>query len=238
VRRFVLEISNLDVFYGKSQALRDVSLIVNEGEIVALVGANGAGKTTLLNTISGLLRPASGSVKFLNQRIDRLAPHKIMKLGISQIPEGRKLFTDMTVRENLEMGAYASEAWKRRTETLEQVYEVFPVLKERARQPAKKLSGGEGQMVAIGRGLMSNPRLCMFDEPSYGLAPKLFSEVLEVIKHLRQQGITIFMVEQNVRQTLETADRAYVIENGQIVLEGKGKDLLQDKLVKKAYLGV
>jgi branched-chain amino acid transport system ATP-binding protein len=136
------------------------------------------------------------------------------------------------------MGAYASEAWKRRTETLEQVYEVFPVLKERARQPAKKLSGGEGQMVAIGRGLMSSPRLCMFDEPSYGLAPKLFSEVLEVIKHLREQGITIFMVEQNVRQTLETADRAYVMENGQIVLEGKGKDLLQDKLVKKAYLGV
>jgi len=234
----VLEVSNLDVFYGKSQALRDVSLIVNEGEIVALVGANGAGKTTLLNTISGLLRPASGSVKFLDQRIDRLAPHKIMKLGISQIPEGRKLFTDMTVRENLEMGAYASEAWKRRGKTLEQVYEVFPVLKERATQPAKKLSGGEGQMVAIGRGLMSTPRLCMFDEPSYGLAPKLFSEVLEVIKHLREQGITIFLVEQNVPQTLETADRAYVMENGQIVLEGKGKDLLQDKLVKKAYLGL
>ena len=234
----MLEVSNLDVFYGKSQALRDVSLIVNEGEIVALVGANGAGKTTLLNTISGLLRPASGSVKFLDQRIDRLAPHKIMKLGISQIPEGRKLFTDMTVRENLEMGAYASEAWKRRGKTLEQVYEVFPVLKERSTQPAKKLSGGEGQMVAIGRGLMSTPRLCMFDEPSYGLAPKLFSEVLVVIKHLREQGITIFLVEQNVPQTLETADRAYVMENGQIVLEGKGKDLLQDKLVKKAYLGL
>ena len=234
----MLEVSNLDVFYGKSQALRDVSLIVNEGEIVALVGANGAGKTTLLNTISGLLRPASGSVKFLDQRIDRLAPHKIMKLGISQIPEGRKLFTDMTVRENLEMGAYSSGAWKLRGKTLEQVYEVFPVLKERATQPAKKLSGGEGQMVAIGRGLMSIPRLCMFDEPSYGLAPKLFSEVLEVIKKLRQQGITIFMVEQNVRNTLETADRAYVMENGHIVLEGKGKDLLQDELVKKAYLGV
>ena len=234
----MLEVSNLDVFYGKSQALRDVSLIVNEGEIVALVGANGAGKTTLLNTISGLLRPASGSIKFLDQRIDRRAPHKIMKLGISQIPEGRKLFTDMTVRENLEMGAYASEAWKRRTETLEQVYEVFPVLKERARQPAKKLSGGDGQMVAIGRGLMSIPRLCMFDEPSYGLAPKLFSEVLETIKRLREQGITIFLVEQNVRQTLETADRAYVLENGQIVLEGTGKDLLQNEQVKTAYLGV
>ena len=234
----MLEVSNLDVFHGKAQALRDVSLRVNEGEIVALVGANGAGKTTLLNTISGLLRPASGSVEFLGKRIDRLAPHKIMKLGICQIPEGRKLFSDMTVWDNLEMGAYTSEAWKRRKETLEQVYRVFPVLKERRKQSAKKLSGGERQMVAIGRGLMSNPRLCMFDEPSYGLAPKLFSEVLEVIKRLRDQGITVFLVEQNVRQTLETADRAYVLENGHIVLEGKGKDLLQDDTVKKAYLGL
>ena len=234
----MLEVSNLDVFYGNSQALRDVSLTVNEGEIVALVGANGAGKTTLLNTISGLLRPASGSVEFLGERIDRLEPHKIMQLGISQIPEGRKLFSDMTVGENLEMGAYFSEAWKRRKETLEQVYQVFPALKERRKQSAKKLSGGERQMVAIGRGLMSTPRLCMFDEPSYGLAPKLFSEVLGVIKHLREQGITIFLVEQNVRNTLETADRAYVMENGQIALEGKGKDLLQNDMVKKAYLGV
>jgi branched-chain amino acid transport system ATP-binding protein len=234
----MLEVSNLDVFYGKSQALRDVSLRVDEGEIVALVGANGAGKTTLLNTISGLLRPASGSVEFLGTRIDRLAPHKIINLGICQIPGGRKLFSDMTVGENLEMGAYASAAWKRRKETLEQVYQVFPVLKERRKQSAKKLSGGEGQMVAIGRGLMSNPRLCMFDEPSYGLAPKLFSEVLEVIKHLREQGITVFLVEQNVRQTLEVANRAYVLENGRIVLEGKGKDLLQNKQVKTAYLGI
>ncbi len=234
----MLEVSNLDVFYGKSQALRGVSLRVAEKEIVALVGTNGAGKTTLLNTISGLLRPASGRVEFLGKRIDRLAPHRIMKLGISQIPEGRKLFTDMTVRENLEMGAYTSEAWRRRKETLEQVYQVFPVLKERRRQSADKLSGGEGQMVAIGRGLMSNPRLCMFDEPSYGLAPKLFSEVLEVIKRLREQGITVFLVEQNVRRTLEVADRAYVLENGQIILEGKGKDLLQDEQVKTAYLGL
>jgi branched-chain amino acid transport system ATP-binding protein len=234
----MLEVSNLDVFYGKSQALRDVSLKVSEKEIVALVGANGAGKTTLLNTISGLVRPASGSVEFLGKRIDRLAPYKIMNLGLCQIPEGRKLFSDMTVGDNLEMGAYSSAAWKRRKETLERVYEVFPVLKERQKQSAKKLSGGERQMVAIGRGLMSNPRLCMLDEPSYGLAPKLFSEVLEVIKHLREQGITIFLVEQNVRQTLETADRAYVIENGRIVLEGKGKDLLKNEQVKTAYLGV
>jgi len=234
----MLEVSNLNVFYGKSQALHGVSLKVNEGEIVALVGTNGAGKTTLLNTISGLLRPASGSVEFLGKRIDKLAPHKIVKLGICQIPEGRKLFTDMTVLENLEMGAYSFEAWKRRKETFEQVYQVFPVLKERRKQSASKLSGGEGQMVAIGRGLMSNPRLCMFDEPSYGLAPKLLSEVLEVIKRLREQGITIFMVEQNVRRTLEIADRAYVLENGQIVLEGKGKDLLRNEQVKTAYLGM
>jgi branched-chain amino acid transport system ATP-binding protein len=234
----MLEVSNVNVFYGKSQALRDVSLKVEEKEIVALVGANGAGKTTLLNTISGLVRPASGSVEFLGKRIDRLAPYKIMNLGICQIPEGRKLFSDMTVGDNLEMGAYSSAAWKRRKETLEQVFQVFPVLKERQKQSAKKLSGGERQMVAIGRGLMSNPRLCMFDEPSYGLAPKLFSEVLEVIKHLREQGITIFLVEQNVRQTLETADRAYVIENGRIVLEGKGRDLLQNQQVKTAYMGL
>jgi branched-chain amino acid transport system ATP-binding protein len=234
----MLEVSNLDVFYGKSQALRDVSLKVNEGEIVALVGTNGAGKTTMLNTISGLLRPTSGSVEFLGKRINRLSPHRIMQLGICQIPEGRKLFSDMTVGENLEMGAYTSAAWKRRKETLEQVYQLFPVLKERRKQSARKLSGGERQMVAIGRGLMSSPRLCMFDEPSYGLAPKLFSEVLEAVKRLREHGITIFLVEQNVRNTLEVADRAYVLENGHIVLEGKGKDLLQNELVKKAYLGL
>ena len=234
----MLEVSNLDVFYGKSQALRDISLKVNEREIVALVGANGAGKTTLLNTISGALRPASGSVEFLGKRIDRLAPDTIVQLGISHIPEGRKLFTTMTVRENLELGAYTSEAWKRKEETIEEVYQLFPVLKERARQSASKLSGGEGQMVAIGRGLMSSPKLCMFDEPSYGLAPKLLSEVLGVIKRLREQGITILLVEQNVRRTLEVADRAYVLENGQIVSEGKGEDLLQDDMVKKAYLGL
>jgi branched-chain amino acid transport system ATP-binding protein len=234
----MLEVSNLDVFYGKSQALRDVSLKVNEREIVALVGANGAGKTTLLNTISGALHPASGSVEFLGKRIDKLAPDTIVQLGISQIPEGRKLFTNMTVRENLELGAYISKAWKRKEETIEEVYQLFPVLKERARQSASKLSGGEGQMVAIGRGLMSSPKLCMFDEPSYGLAPNLLAEVLGVIKRLREQGITILLVEQNVRQTLETVDRAYVLENGRIVSEGKGEDLLQDERVKKAYLGL
>jgi len=234
----MLEVSKLDVLYGNAQALYDVSLKVEEKEIVALVGANGSGKTTLLNTISGLLHPASGSIDFFGERIDRLAPHKIMRRGICQIPEGRKLFSDLTVGDNLEMGAYNSAAWKHRKATMEQVFQIFPVLKERRKQSAKKLSGGERQMVAIGRGLMSSPRLCMFDEPSYGLAPRLFSEVLEVIKRLREKGITIFLVEQNVRRTLEVADRAYVLENGRIVLEGMSKDLLQNEQVKTAYLGV
>jgi branched-chain amino acid transport system ATP-binding protein len=234
----MLKVSNIDTFYGKAQALWDVSLRIDEAEIVALVGANGAGKTTLLNTISGLLRPASGSVEFLDKRIDGLTPHYIVELGISHIPEGRKLFVDMTVRENLEMGAYPYRAWKRKEETLEQVYQVFPVLKEREGQLARTLSGGEQQMLAMGRGLMSKPRLCMFDEPSYGLAPRLLLEVFQVIKSLREQGITILLIEQNVPRTLEIADRAYVLENGRVVLEGESKELLQEELVKKAYLGL
>jgi branched-chain amino acid transport system ATP-binding protein len=234
----MLEVKNIDTFYGKAQALWDVSLKIDEAEIVALVGANGAGKTTLLNTISGLLYPASGSVEFLGQRIDGLTPHAIVALGISHIPEGRKLFPDMTVRENLEMGAYSSHAWKKKEETIEQVYRIFSVLKERAGQLARTLSGGEQQMLAMGRGLMSKPRLCMFDEPSYGLAPRLLIEVFKVIKSLREQGITILLIEQNVPRTLEVADRAYVLENGRIVLEGTGDKLLKDDYVKKAYLGI
>jgi len=234
----MLEVSNIDTFYGKAQALWDVSLRIDEAEMVALVGANGAGKTTLLNTISGLLRPASGSVEFLGKRIDGLTPHSIVELGISHVPEGRKLFADMTVRENLEMGAYPYHAWKQKGETLEQVYQVFPALKEREGQLARTLSGGEQQMLAMGRGLMSKPRLCMFDEPSYGLAPRLLLEVFQVIKSLREQGITILLIEQNVPRTLEIADRAYVLENGRVVLEGKSKELLQEELVKKAYLGL
>jgi branched-chain amino acid transport system ATP-binding protein len=234
----MLEVSHIDTFYGKVQALWDVSLRIDEAEVVALVGANGAGKTTVLNTISGLLRPASGSVEFLGKRIDGLTPHSIVELGISHVPEGRKLFADMTVRENLEMGAYPYHAWKRKEETLEQVYQVFPVLKEREGQLARTLSGGEQQMLAMGRGLMSKPRLCMFDEPSYGLAPVLLLEVFQIINSLRKQGITILLIEQNVPRTLEIADRAYVLENGRVVLEGESKELLQEELVKKAYLGL
>jgi branched-chain amino acid transport system ATP-binding protein len=234
----MLEVCNLNTFYGKVQALWDVSLKINEAEIVALIGSNGAGKTTLLNTISGLIRPTSGSVEFLGKRIDGLTPNVIVEMGISHIPEGGKIFRDMSVHENLEMGAYSHHAWKQRKETIEQVYELFPVLKERHGQLARTLSGGEQQMLAMGRGLMSRPKLCAFDEPSYGLAPKLVDSVFRVIKSLREQGITIFLIEQNVRRTLETADRACVIENGRIAMEGCCDELLTSDYVRKTYLGM
>ena len=234
----MLEVNNIDTFYGKTQALWGVSLRIDEAEIVALIGANGAGKTTLLNTISGLLRPASGSVSFLGKRIDGLTAHSIVELGISHVPEGRRLFADMTVRENLEMGAYPHRAWKQKEETRKQVYQVFPRLKEREGQLARTLSGGEQQMLAMGRGLMSRPKLCMFDEPSYGLAPLLLSGVFQVIKSLREQGITVLLIEQNVPRTLEIADRAYVLESGRVVLEGACDELRQSDYVRKAYLGL
>ncbi|MEJ2047502.1 MAG: ABC transporter ATP-binding protein, partial [Dehalococcoidia bacterium] len=205
---------------------------------VALVGANGAGKTTLLNTISGLLQPASGTIEFLGQRIDGLPPHKIVEMGIAHVPEGRKLFTEMSVHENLEMGAYSSRSWKERSKTFDEVYESFPIIKERAKQMARTLSGGEQQMLAMGRGLMAKPKLCIFDEPSFGLAPLVMKEVFNVIKELRERGITILLIEQNVPRTLEIADRAYVLENGRIVLEGDCEHLLEEEMVKKAYLGL
>jgi branched-chain amino acid transport system ATP-binding protein len=234
----MLEVCNINTLYGKAQALWDVCLEINEAEIVALVGSNGAGKTTLLNTISGLLRPASGSVEFLAGRIDGLPPHAIVELGISHVPEGGKVFPEMTVRENLEMGAYPYHAWKQKEQTLEQVYHVFPILQEREGQLARTLSGGERQMLAIGRGLMSRPRLCLFDEPSYGLAPLLAAEIFRIIQGLRDRGITVFLIEQNVRRTLEIADRAYVLENGRICLEGACDELLESDYVRKAYLGL
>ena len=234
----MLEVNNINTFYGKAQALWDVSLRIDEKEIVAFIGANGAGKTTLLNTISGIIRPASGRVEFLGERIDGLMPHVIVEMGISHIPEGRRLFTEMSVRENLEMGAYTNRAWVNKQETIEKVYQVFPALKERERQLARTLSGGEQQMVAMGRGLMSRPKLCMFDEPSSGLAPRLVTEIFRIIQGLRDRGIAILLIEQNVRQTLEIADRAYVLENGRIVSEGKSEKLLQDDHIKKAYLGL
>ena len=234
----MLEVNKIDTCYGKVQALWDVSLKIEEGEIVALVGANGAGKTTLLNTISGLVRPVSGSVEFLGRRIDGLPPHAIVELGISHVPEGSRVFPEMTVHENLEMGAYPYHAWKHKDETFKQVYELFPRLQERKGQLARTLSGGEHQMLAIGRGLMSRPRLCMFDEPSYGLAPLFVAEIFRIIHGLRDQGITILLIEQNVRRALEIANRACVLENGRMCLEGDCVELLQSDYVRKAYMGL
>jgi branched-chain amino acid transport system ATP-binding protein len=234
----VLAVNNIDTFYGKIQALWGVSLKIDEAEIVALVGTNGAGKTTLLNTITGLLHPASGSIEFLGKRIDGLKSHDIVELGISHIPEGRKLFPDMSVCENLEIGAYTKRVWKNRRETLDEVYGLFPALKSRQRQLASTLSGGEQQMVAIGRGLMSQPRLCFIDEPSSGLAPLMVDGIFHIIPGLRDKGITIFLIEQNVQQTLEISNRAYVLENGRVTLAGESNQLLQEEMIRKAYFGL
>jgi len=234
----MLEVNELNTFYGNIQALWNISARIDEGEIVALVGANGAGKTTLLNTITGMLVPVSGSVTFLGKKIDGKKPHAIVELGVSHVREGRKLFPDMTVQENLEMGAYSKRARKNKRETLERVYQLFPKLKDRSSQLARTLSGGEQQMVAIARGLMSKPRLCIIDEPSSGLAPLIVTELFEIIKGLRNEGIAIFLVEQDVQRTLEVADRAYVIENGRFIMEGKSQELLHQDLIKKAYLGL
>ena len=234
----MLEVKNINASYGMIQVLWDVSLKVNQGEIVALIGGNGSGKTTLINALTGLLQISSGEVVFLDKRIDTLPPHIITELGISHIPEGRKLFADMSVKENLEMGAYSKSAWKNKKETLNKVYELFPRLKERERQLARSFSGGEQQMLAMGRGLMSLPKLCIIDEPSNGLAPMVVLEVFQIIQSLRKQGMTILLIEQNVRQTLEISDRAYVLENGRIVMEGDCATCLASEHIKKAYLGL
>ncbi len=234
----MLNVCDAATGYGKVQVLWDVSIQVQEAEIVALVGSNGAGKTTLLNTITGLLPARSGSVEFLGRRIDGLPSHAIVELGICLIPEGGKVFPDMSVRENLEMGAYSLRAWKQKRETIEQIYELFPLLKERDKQLARTLSGGERQMLAMGRGLMSKPKLCLFDEPSYGLAPLMVIEIFQIIGELRSQGITVLLVEQNVRRSLEIADRAYVLENGRICQQGDCGELLQSDYVRQAYLGL
>ncbi len=234
----MLKVSNLNTHYGKVQALWEVSLSVHKGEIVALVGSNGAGKTTLVNTIAGLILPTSGSITFLDKPINGLPSHVIVEMGVSYVPQGGKVFPEMTVRENMEMGAYPIRAWKQRSATFEQIYQIFPRLKEREKQMARTLSGGEHQMLAIGRALMSKPLLCIFDEPSYGLAPLLVKEMFQTIQNLKDQGITIFLIEQNVRHSLEIADRAYVLENGRVCLEGDCTELLQSDHVRKAYMGM
>ncbi len=234
----MLRMDRINTYYGKIRVLWDLTLKIDEREIVALVGGNGAGKTTTLHTIAGLVRPASGSLELFGKKINGIPPYQIVQLGISYIPEGGKPFPDMTVRENLEMGAYPHATWKHKEETLDQVYQIFPRLKERAKQLARTLSGGERQMLAMARGLMSKPKLCMFDEPSYGLAPLLVKVFFQVIKDVREKGMTILLVEQNVRQALEIADRSYVLENGRMVLEGESKGLLENDHVRKAYLGL
>ena len=233
----MLKLESINVFYGDLQALWGISLEVKDGELVALVGPNGAGKTTTLRTISGLLKPASGVMRFDDQDLGNDAPHKIVELGISQVPESGRVFTGMSVLENLELGAFRPTARKSRDESLQWVYKIFPRLEERQNQQAGTLSGGERQMLAIGRALMSRPKLLLLDEPSFGLAPILVQHMFEMIEEINRQGVTVLLVEQNVRAALEVANRAYVIENGRIVGEGKGDALLSFESIRSAYLG-
>ena len=234
----ILEVNNINVSYGNLQVLWDVSIKIDEGKIVALLGANGAGKTTLLNTMTGLVKPMSGEVVYRGERIDSLPADKIIEKGISYLPEGGRLFPEMTIKENLEMGAYPGKMWAKRKPDMERMYKLFPILEERKTQLARTMSGGERQMLAMGRALMSNPTLCLFDELSYGLSPVMAQAVFRIVEQLHEEGITVFLVEQNVHMTLEIADYAYVIENGHIVKEGEGKTLLEDDYIKQAYLGI
>jgi branched-chain amino acid transport system ATP-binding protein len=234
----VLEIRNIDVFYGDLQVLWDVSFRVERGEIVALIGANGAGKSTTLKAISSILRPARGEILFNGEQIDSEEPYRLIDRGIVHVPEARRLFVEMSVDENLDLGSLRGEARGEREKTREMVFAMFPRLFERRGQMAGTLSGGEQQMLAIGRGLMGKPLLQMFDEPSLGLSPILVRDIFNVIKRIKEEGTTVLIVEQNVKQTLAIADRAYVLENGRIVLEGTGASLLNDEHVRSAYLGV
>jgi len=234
----MLRVDNIDVWYGKVQVLHQISIEVREGEIVAIVGSNGAGKTTTLRTISGLLHPRKGEIYFLAKACHRLEAHKIVSMGLIHIPEGRKIFPSLTVEENLELGSYSKEAKKERYDTMEEVFGLFPVLKERKRQKAGTLSGGEQQMLSIGRALMSKPKLLMIDEPSLGLAPVITENIFQTIREINQSGTTILLVEQNVFASLNMAHRGYVVENGVIVLEGESKQLLTDEGIRRAYLGI
>ena len=234
----MLEVKDIDVFYGDAQALYGLSLQVREGEVVTLVGANGAGKTTTLRAISGLRPVARGDIVFEGRSLLGVPAHRRAELGIALVPEGRDLWPQLTVRENLELGAYGKAARRHVSDSLERVYELFPVVKERSRQVAGSMSGGEQQMVAIARALMTRPRLLMFDEPSLGLAPVVVSQVFDTIRRLHAEGLTILLVEQNLKKALEMADRGYVVETGSISIEGMAADLLADPTIRSAYLGV
>ena len=232
----MLKVDNLNVYYGNIHAIKGVSFEVNRGEIVTLIGANGAGKTTTLQTISGLLRSRTGSVEFMGENLFHVAPHKIVSHGLAQVPEGRRVFTQMSVEENLEMGAY-TRAKSEIADSIAYVYEQFPRLKERRRQVAGTLSGGEQQMLAMGRALMSKPQLLMLDEPSMGLAPILVEQIFDIIRNLHKDGVTILLVEQNAQMALSVADRGYVLEVGSIATTGTGMGLLENDAVRRAYLG-
>lgn len=234
----MLDVDKIEVFYGDLQALWDVSFRVDKGEIVVILGANGAGKTTVFKAVTGLLHPKSGSIRFCKEPIQNFQPFEIVKRGLAHVPEGRRLFSSMNVLENLELGAYLSEARKKSDETLEWIFNLFPILKERQNQLAGSLSGGEQQMLAIARGLMSRPTLLLLDEPSLGLAPKLVLKIFNMIKRINEEDVTILLVEQNIRHALTIADRGYVLETGKIVLEGDRNTLMKSEHVKKAYLGM
>jgi len=234
----MLKIDKLNFSYEDLKVLWDVDLEVHEGEIVTVVGSNGAGKSTTLKNVSRLVRPASGSITFQGEELNKLEPHQVVELGIVQVPEGRKIFPEMTVLENLRMGSFIKSARATRADNVERVFSLFPRLKEREKQLGGTMSGGEQQMLAIGRGLMANPKVLLLDEPSLGLSPLLVGNIFEIIKEINRQGVTILLVEQNVYQSLRIAHRGYVLETGRVVLSGKGEDLLNDPHVRKAFLGM
>ncbi|MDT5454453.1 ABC transporter ATP-binding protein [Streptococcus pneumoniae] len=233
----MLKVENLSVHYGMIQAVRDVSFEVNEGEVVSLIGANGAGKTTILRTLSGLVRPSSGMIEFLGQEIQKMPAQKIVAGGLSQVPEGRHVFPGLTVMENLEMGAFLKKNREENQANLKKVFSRFPRLEERKNQDAATLSGGEQQMLAMGRALMSTPKLLLLDEPSMGLAPIFIQEIFDIIQDIQKQGTTVLLIEQNANKALAISDRGYVLETGKIVLSGTGKELASSEEVRKAYLG-
>ena len=233
----MLKVENLSVHYGMIQAVRDVSFEVNEGEVVSLIGANGAGKTTILRTLSGLVRPSAGKIEFLGKEIQKLPAQKIVAGGLSQVPEGRHVFPGLTVMENLEMGAFLKKNREENQANLKKVFSRFPRLEERKSQDAATLSGGEQQMLAMGRALMSTPKLLLLDEPSMGLAPIFIQEIFDIIQDIQKQGTTVLLIEQNANKALAISDRGYVLETGKIVLSGTGKELAASDEVRKAYLG-
>ncbi|MCI8767856.1 ABC transporter ATP-binding protein [Schaedlerella sp.] len=233
----MLEIKDIEVFYGVIQAIKGISFEVNEGEVIALIGANGAGKTTILHTITGLLSPKKGSVIFEGKDITKVPAHKIVSLGMAHVPEGRRVFAELSVYQNLKMGAYTRKDKAEIAQTLEMVYKRFPRLEERKNQLAGTLSGGEQQMLAMGRALMSHPKIIVMDEPSMGLSPILVNEIFDIIQEVSAGGTTVLLVEQNAKKALSIADRAYVLETGKIVLDGDAKELMNDDSIKKAYLG-